>query len=354
MEVLFVQTHSHLRSWKIAKALKKHGINVDMAYTSSSIDRFYKGLKDDVYRDLYKITTIQELRELAETYRIVHSFNEPDELTVWLKGIKTVLIHDTADMISLRPTWDDKKQEDLREKEATANRCSDGRIYTCEFTMETAAKMYGIDKSRSLVYGNYVNEDDIPTPLPDRINAEGVHLVYEGGLNKEGTHRDFRDIFKLLTDAGVHVHVYPPAHNAIYAERLIKSPYLHIHESVSPNEIVREIAKYDYGIIPWNIFPENKTFLDQSMPNKLFEYLAAGLPVIVPLLYSLEEFLNQTGAGVIYDDPQDIPPLFGVLEDIKKTKVQKHTKIHEKESGRLISFYRDLLGGRGQKRNLWR
>ena len=349
MKVLFVQKHPCIRNYKIAVALKKKGVQVDLAYTHLPISKMYPGLSDSVYSKNIHASSVYEIRKLASSYDVVHSHNEPDDFTIGLLGIDPPLIHDTHDMISLRPIPNVDKQKMLAEKEELANRAAKGRVYVSEYMLKVALERYEVEPERCLVYGNYANKEDIPENLWE-CPKDGIHIVYQGGVNLPGGHRWYGDIFGALNKAGIHVHVYPSPVYGMSKSRLgsesyfTKSPYLHLHASVSPEKLIKEMVQYDAGIIPFNITNENRLFLNQSMPNKLWEYLGAGLPVIAPRLYSLEKFINETGAGVIYDAPRDIINQIGRLATIKASGVRRHIKTHDDEIGNLISFYR-LLGG---------
>ncbi|MDO9534374.1 MAG: glycosyltransferase [Bacillota bacterium] len=351
MKILFVQKFPCIRNWKMARALKAKGFNVDLAYTISPASRIYSGLSDDVYACCIKVRSARELKELASSYDIVHSHNEPDDLTVILLSVGVPVIHDSHDMISLRPGRNRQEQQKVDLLEAAAHRGAAGRVYVSDYMLKVAAERYNVDPQKSVVFGNYVDKCDIPAVFPPRIKEEGIHLVYQGGLGIRGTHRDFSSIFSCLTAAGIHLHVYPAAHTAQFAGNLQKSPFLHLHESKPPSEIITEIAKYDFGIIPFEITPQNRTFLNQSMPNKLYEYLAAGLPVIAPRLFSLEKFISSTGSGIIYDHPSEIPARLEELTTIRNTvNVRQFARTYQEEIMRLIDFYYLIESCKGRRK----
>jgi len=324
----------------MARALKAKGFNVDLAYTISTASRIYSGLSDDVYARCIKVGSEEELKELAGNYDLVHSHNEPDNLTVALLPVRVPVIHDSHDMISLRPNSDKKAQKKVELLEDAAHRRAAGRVYVSDYMLKVAVERYNVDPQKSIIFENYVDERDIPASLPPHTAKEGTHIVYQGSLSIRGTHRDFSAIFSSLTATGIHLHVYPTANRVKFSNLLQKSPYLHLHKPVSPLNIIEEIAQYDFGIIPFKITPQNRAFLNQSMPNKLFEYLAAGLPVIAPRLYSLEKFISSTNAGIIYDDPAEIPARIEELITIKNTaNVRRFARTYQEEIMRLIDFY---------------
>ena len=52
-----------------------------------------------------------------------------------------------------------------------------------------------------------------------------------------------------------------------------------------------------------------------SLPNKLFEYLHAGVPVVSSELSSLREFLDETGAGVTFP-AEDVDALVAAVRTV--------------------------------------
>jgi glycosyltransferase involved in cell wall biosynthesis len=78
-------------------------------------------------------------------------------------------------------------------------------------------------------------------------------------------------------------------------------------------EALRRLVKADVGIIPhhadasWN----------STIPNKLFDYMAAGLPVVASNAAPVERVINETGCGVVFQDrdPMDLARALGRLQD---------------------------------------
>lgn len=80
---------------------------------------------------------------------------------------------------------------------------------------------------------------------------------------------------------------------------------VHVLPSVATKDVVAAAAGATIGVAP--IIPDTPNNA-ASMPNKLFQYLAAGLPVVVSDLPQLRAVVNETGAGIAVDtrDPTKI------------------------------------------------
>ncbi len=77
-----------------------------------------------------------------------------------------------------------------------------------------------------------------------------------------------------------------------------------ITKSVPPKELPNRISSADLGIIPYKNISLNNYY---STPNKIFEYLVAGIPFIASDFPELSKFVNQ-GVGYTFDpeNPKDI------------------------------------------------
>jgi glycosyltransferase involved in cell wall biosynthesis len=68
------------------------------------------------------------------------------------------------------------------------------------------------------------------------------------------------------------------------------------HPSVHPSRLHEYAACADFGIL----FTENKCLSYYfSMPNKLFDYIAAGLPVLVSNMKDISQFVCENGVGLV-------------------------------------------------------
>ncbi len=343
LNILFVQCWPCIRNYKMATALKSRGHRVTLAYTKYRISQVYRGLEDSVYDDCINIRDNKHLWDISGIFDIIHCHNEPDKLTVAALAADTPVIHDTHDLISLKY----EGNKDISFFESVANKGANGRVYSTPFQMEEARKLYGLE-GPSIVYYNYASRADLPKSfLPKLSDKDGnVHIVYEGGIGgTDGAHRDFTSPFFGLADKGIHIHIYPPSScDKEIAKQYSSHSNIHFHSSVSPRQIMEAMTQYDYGIIPFNLAKGNKRFLDTTIANKLFEYLAAGLPVIASPLKSYVDYFQNNPVGITYTTAQDIIDSIPRLKQIaSNTDFTKHIFTYEDEIERLEEFYYRIL-----------
>jgi len=210
--------------------------------------------------------------------------------------------------------------------------------------LDEARELYGVEGA-SLVFHNYASQGDLPRRrLAKRSGDDGeVHLVYEGGMG--GTaHRDFRKLFIALAKRDIHVHIYPTRQDPQLAALLRSYPRIHYNAPLSPKRIMEEMTQFDVGIIPFNLDKGNRRFLDSTIANKLFEYLAAGLPVATSPLRTYVEYFHDHPVGVTFTDADDLIRQLPRLNEIaEQTDFSQQVFTFEGEIGRLEEFYRSLL-----------
>lgn len=78
-----------------------------------------------------------------------------------------------------------------------------------------------------------------------------------------------------------------------------------IEESIPPNQLILAASKADVGIVPYLPTNLNNYF---TSPNKLFEYIQAGLPVVASDLPFLRKIITENAIGYLFDprNPRDI------------------------------------------------
>lgn len=183
-------------------------------------------------------------------------------------------------------------------------------------------------------------------------------LVYSGGVTAaRGVHLA---VESLALMPGVHLAVVPvPADSPVVPELLELAAglgvgdRLHIVPPVPPDAVADHLASADAGLIPLRRFPSH----DVALTNKLFEYLHAGLPVVVSDCPAQAEFVRATGIGEVHraDDAGSLaaaasavlaagPRYRAAVAD--PALVRRYS--WEASEAALVAVYRELLGGADQ------
>ena len=340
LNILFIQQYAGIRCYKYAKALQKKGHKVTLLYGNAKPSEFYKNLSDDVFEECIKMNNVKELWQYVDNYDIIHCHNEPDFFTVSALVCDKPVIHDTADLISLR----DVENPNTAFFEALANRGASGRVYSTPYQQAEADALYS-PTTKSLVFYNYISEDDAPKRFLDKLSLvdNNIHIVYQGSISLY-KHRNFVDIFTAIAINNIHIHIYPSRLDEELKNFFSKFQNIHYYNPLSPTEIMTEMTKYDIGIIPWNLELGQKRFLDTTIANKLYEYLAAGLPVLTSSVKSYEDYFEKNRVGLTFEKIEEIPAKINRLLKIKETTdLKNYATTYESKIYLLEEFYFNLI-----------
>jgi len=361
MHILFVQPQPCIRALKYAEGLgKMHpDIRLSFAYLGNTLTELY-GHGDECFESWFPLSanTAAELRKIVATHDInlIHSHNAPDALTnlcIDLFGGEIPIVHDIHDLMSARETaYEDglNKPDDAfnsREEERQAIERSDAVITVSNAILSLARRQGYRLPEITHVYANYIPERFIPKTLPQNgptLASRPIRIVYEGFVSSNGGHYDLHSIFRALAAEGIEVHIYPSRHNSDYQSLADIVPNIVYHGSLSPEKLFKEITQYDFG---WAGFNDmlNRVHLDTVLPNKLFEYISCGLPVISFPHEALKHFLETHHAGLVIDTISGLAERLRTLEMVAvRGNVRRHRWDFTVEAniGWIVNIYRQL------------
>jgi len=126
---------------------------------------------------------------------------------------------------------------------------------------------------------------------------------------------------------------------------------VHIVPPVPAQNVVAHLSTADIGLIPIKRFPSH----DVALTNKLFEYIHAGLPVVVSDCPAQKRFVRTEDIGAVHitEDAEDFAlAVTAVIEDLEHYRGQaRRADLIERFSwqgaeAELAALYTDLLGTR--------
>ncbi len=182
-------------------------------------------------------------------------------------------------------------------------------------------------------------------------------IVYSGGVTDA---RGIQTAVAALPDLpGVHLAVVCVPHKGVaqavrlqdQATALGVADRFHLLDPVRPDEVSAFVASADVGLLPIRHFGSHEV----ALANKLFEYLYAGVPVLVSDCKAQADFVRSHGVGAVHvaDDPASFAAeLRGLLarrdqvaEVIAHSPDLLEPYAWERQEVSLRGFYRQLLGG---------
>lgn len=219
------------------------------------------------------------------------------------------VIHDVSDFYSIFPRnqevpsnqsmgpWERYKHRRELKWERFVFENTAGLTFQSPYYREIAKERYRI-QGETAVIPNVVLADDLPRrDLPKLSDEDGqVHTVFVGHVNRLKLDR-----IKEIADRGVPVHLYPlqePEFESTLLAECRTHNYLHNHGTLPRREILDALTQYDFGLVLW-YRGATEPFFDAVLPNKMFYYLASGVPLIVAPYRSLVEFVSARGCGFV-------------------------------------------------------
>lgn len=336
-KVLFAQSVPDVRTHKIASVLHEKGVIVDVLYAAVHPQDTYKGMKLP-YQRVYRMETINDTLAFinASDYDVIFSCNEPDFISALLVGTNKPVIHDCHDMMSLR-SGISIEQHIL---EYIANSRCDGNIYVTDLVEEIARGKFDLESKPVFLCDNYVLKNQLPKKFLPKLSLQDgeLHCVYEGGFsNAEGHHRSIAPLFMKFAKQKIHVHYYTGLDHEYYREVAKQSPYLHYEGTKEPSELIEAMTQYDVGLTLLNVTDVNRTFLNTTFPNKAWDYLAAGLPILFSELKPFQRFVKKFAIGNV------LKPQESIREQVLATKNIEISKTFLSDSKLCMDDFADEL-----------
>lgn len=349
MRILFLQQQPCSRALKYAAGLRSTGpdaLHLGFAYRGLTLSALY-GSGDELFDRWWHLDgrPTDGLRTAIADFRpdVIHSHNLPDSLSVLALQLtegRIPVVHDVHDLQSLRRTpYEDgfpEPDDPLELERVAVEGCAALVTVSHELLAEIDAR-HDVPGSR-LVFPNYALASDLPESVAAERPLEGrPRLVYQGTLSTNGGHYDLRGLFAAIARQGIELHVYP----ARQVEGYDALPGVHLHDTLTPSALLQALPSYDLGWAGFNA-ELNASHLDTALPNKAFEYLGCGLPVLTLRHRALSRFLQERGLGVSLDAAED---LSRVLETIDLPELRRRVAgarfefTFESRIGEILELY---------------
>jgi glycosyltransferase involved in cell wall biosynthesis len=358
MRILFLQQQPCVRALKYAVALRSAfpSLRLAFAYQGRTLSAWY-GSGDELFERWWNLGSepIRGLRAAEEEFRpdVIHSHNLPDSLTaiaLELFAGRVPVVHDVHDLQSLRRTPYEhgfpEPREPLALEQVTIEECS-ALVAVSEELLEEIHARYRVT-APTLAFANYALRRDLPLTLPpaERRNGHPPRFVYEGTLSTNGGHYDLREIFRAILGQGLTLDVYPsrtvPAYGALAAEL----PGLRVHPTLPPPQLLAALPAYDFGWAGFNS-ALNGAHLDTCLPNKVYEYVGCGLPVLTLGHRALSRLVGDEGLGLSLPTLDDLVAQLSSLDLVELRRRIAAARLEltvESNIHRLAELYEEVAG----------
>ncbi len=319
------------------------------------------GMKIPSFYEQYKTFTLcNDVGQMLETLKlyskgsdvdVFHCHNEPSWFVSALKEItdKPVIL-DVHDSYLARST-PEEATEALNRGESHVRISTEERN---NFQMADALVFPGED-FRNVVCGEFGLKQPaltLPSYVPSRFyrySTKDWHggLVYEGkvnlpsetkGNNTGFSYCDYTELAKRAKAIGMDFHLYSARTDEKFKQHYGETAFIH---KPQPFEgLLDAVSRHDWGVVG-NV---NKTReWEVAFPNKLFEYLATGVPVVSMHAEQCSKFVESTGVGISVSGPEELAERWKEHRDARK-RVFKERQAWSMNSHihKLEDFYKEV------------
>lgn len=346
MRIVFASHHCCVRVVKEGLALMSLGHEVVFLQHTIGNASFAPYLPNiRMYTDLEHFGNI--VKGLDPNYiDLIHCHNEPDALIIAAKeNTQIPVIYDAHDLVTVnKPMF-----TNLHPNEQRAVLLCDGMVVPSRAYKNYIEQRYFFAKPIDVIV-SMCNEWmlDLIKKKPKLARINGI--VFEGGVARIKQNgklvggewnklRDYRPLVKELNELGIPMHFYvsnpscAPHYHAVGAE---------ITNFLFFNEMLHKITRYDWGFCG-TYYPHQQW--DWAMPNKLFEYICAGIPVIVMNAAECAEFVQDLEIGIAVKDVQEIKDRYSEHEHFRENVLKvRENLLMERHIGELEKLYMRVLG----------
>lgn len=172
-------------------------------------------------------------------------------------------------------------------------------------------------------------------------------IVYQGrvDLPKQSSFMDYAKYDGLameLDKEGIQFHIYCPGNTKdLEPWKKLYEPICHFHKGLPYEKMISVLGFYDWGLCgnlgnyrEWNL----------AMPNKLFDYMAGGIPIIAMNAKETGRFVERHKIGISVKSIQEIKDRWDEREECQKNVfLKRHDWAMEKHIGRLERLFTEVL-----------
>lgn len=301
LHIVFVTRYARAREFKLAYAARLCGYRVTLVAPNVQSADLVAQHFNAHYKEADPWRILMLLNDLKpDITHLFVNYNNAQMLPVLLHAPSPV-VYDPYDCIQgmIVP-------EHLNYPEVLAERVCFARAdHVCARSLEPLylRRQFGYRMRGTTYFPDYCWE-------PPQRNTEKVygkndelHVVYCGGIWPEDRfpasefgYAQYIDIGRALAKQAIHLHLYPaptPVNAnineffALYLTEARVNPYFHFHEPLPNDGLLKVLRQYDAAMhimgvsVNGNLGRATRAKLDYSTANKLFDYIEAGLPVII-------------------------------------------------------------------------
>ncbi len=352
MKIVMISGHGCIRMLKQAIVLIEKGHEVHLICNKLPSFR-------EQFKTFHLCNDVEQLLEALRTFvlagdvDIFHAHNEPSWYVTALKEMtdKPVIL-DVHDSYLARSTPEevDKQREKgtwalrVMTEERTNFQLADALVFPGEHFRQLITAEFKLDQP-ALTLPSYVPRRFYQYQTMQWLGG----LVYEGKVNmpeeSNGMAMGFNycDYTQLSAEAnrvGIDFHIYAGRDKKEFTQHYNKD-HTYTHQPLVYEELMNKISAHDWGLVG-NVNPTREW--EVAMPNKLFEYMAACVPVVSINSASCSEFIEREGIGITVSSMDELASRWAEHRDCRARLIKVRQKWSmNAQICHLENFYSEVL-----------
>jgi len=300
-----------------------------------------------LYMALLKLMIVKKTKQLN-----IHNVELLPFAYIAKKIFNSRVIYDTHELETERNSLGGKRQRLYRKIEKRFIGYCDRVIVVGDAIAEFYKKLYPkLSKPAVLLNTPYYNCLEQKRDIfreKFNISIDKTIFLYQGSLAKGRNIEMILEIFsKREKDDAVVVFMGYGEFEGLVKSEADESHNIYFHEAVSPAVLQNYTASADFGI---SMIEDSCLSYHYCLPNKMFEYLMAEVPVIVSNLPEMKKLVEDNGVGIVAKENSkdgleraiEKALLFDKKQIVKKIKKIKKEYNWEEQEKVLIELYREL------------
>jgi len=299
-----------------------------------------------LYMALLKLMMVKKIKQLN-----IHNVELLPFAFIAKKIFKSTVIYDTHELETERNSLHGKRQKLYRKIEKKFIGYCDRVIVVGDAIAEFYKKIYPtLDRPTVILNTPYYKTNKKRDIFREKFNIaqDKIVFLYQGSLSRGRNVEMMLTLFKHREDSdAVIVFMGYGDFEALVKSYANSCDNIYFHEAVTPDILQDYTSSADFGI---SMIEDSCLSYHYCLPNKMFEYLMADVPVIVSNLPEMKKIVEQYSVGVVAKE-NTIKGLNDAIEDamsLNRDEVRQNIKnikkIYnwEEQEKILFELYRGL------------
>lgn len=338
MRIAMISRRQCIRVFKESFALTTFGHKVIGVSTNPT--SYGSNLLDAqvMYRDDF--TLQRTIKAIDSSVDLYHAHGDPMNLVRLIKEVSNKPV-----------VWDDHDIESLRtgvidQDEYDSYAMADAFVHVSEPCRAYAESIHKTGKPTLVLY-SWINDKYVSKDVCMRPSWSS--FVYEGGLSSEGFKKEndiigtnmrwWYPVFKLLIDNKYNVTAFGAGDD--YTDLKYQSLGVVLHANVPYTIMLNALQPHGFGLVgAFTTFP----LMEAAMPNKLFEYISAGVVPVVLNAGEAAKFVVDNECGIVLNSSDNLEGQISPGPTLRKRVLEmRHSLVMEEQIPKLIQLYRSIL-----------